>query len=49
MDLLNSNRKFVAFVSGFEIGLEQDYLSLEMLMKMIRCESGSAAEQKAMS
>ena len=44
-----SDRKFIAFTSGFEIGLEQDSLSLEMICKLIRCESGSADEMKLMS
>ena len=39
----------MAFLSGLEIGLEQDSLSVEILCKLLRCESGSADEMKLMS
>ena len=48
-DLLVSDRKFVIFISGFEIGIDQESLSLEIFSKMIRCESGSVEELKMMS
>ena len=44
-----SDRKFILLISGFEIGLDQDSLSLELFCKMIRGESVSVQEQKLMS
>ena len=48
-DLLLSDRKLIIFISGFELGTEQENLSLELFCKMIRGESGGVEEMKMMS